>query len=187
MRLRALGLVLVLATALVTPASADSIGSIEQQLEEARERRAAVEARLATEAGDLEGLAEQVHEAEQAVAVVGARDAELRAEFADVTAALAERSRATFMRGEQTALHVLVTAQDLGDIAAGASLLESLALRDRASLEEAEVLRTELATNRRDRQERLDELAALEDDHPGTGRPAHGRPRPAGGRRGALR
>lgn len=107
MRLRALGLVLVLATALVTPASADSIGSIEQQLEEARERRAAVEARLATEAGDLEGLAEQVHEAEQAVAVVDARDAELRAEFADVTAALsrgvhAQRADGTARAGNRT-------------------------------------------------------------------------------------
>ena len=66
------------------------------------------------------------------------------------------------MRGEQTVLHVLVSAQDFGDIANGAALLESLALRDRATLEEAGALRAQLAANRVLRQERLDELGALE-------------------------
>lgn len=164
MRLRALAVAVALATSVVAPATAGSIGSLEQQLQEARDRRAAVEARLATEAGDLEGLAEQVTEAEQAVAAVDARDAELRSELDEVAGALADRSRAAFMRGEQTALHVLVSARDLSDVAEGAALLESLALRDRANLEEAEALRVALAANRELRAERLDELSALEAD-----------------------
>ncbi len=164
MRLRALAVALALTVSVVAPAAAGNIGSLERQLEEAKERRAAVEARLATEAGDLEGLAEQVAEAEQAVAEVDARDAELRGELDAVAGALAERSRAAFMRGEQTALHVLVSARDLNDVAEGAALLESLALRDRASLETAEALRVELAANREVRAERLDELSALEAD-----------------------
>ncbi len=162
MRLRALAATVVLAATLVAPAAAGNIESLEQQLEEAKERRAAVEARLATEAGDLEGLAERVAEAEQALAAVDERDAELRAELDTVAGALADRSRAAFMRGEQTALHVLVSARDLSDVAEGAALLESLALRDRASLEEAEALRTELAVNREVREARLGELTALE-------------------------
>jgi murein DD-endopeptidase MepM/ murein hydrolase activator NlpD len=155
---------LVALSALVVPALADTVQDAERQLEEARERRAAVEERLATEAGDLEGLSEAVEAMERELARLDERDAALQAELDEIEDGLARRSRLAFMRGDTTTLTVLVNAQDFGDIANGAALLESLALRDRASLEDADALRTQVAANRALQQARRDELGELEAD-----------------------
>lgn len=149
---------------LVIPAGAADEASLEAELEAAKQRRVAVEARLATEAGDLEGLSERVAAIEAEVAGLRERDEQLQAELGDIEGDLAMRSRIAFMRGDSTALHVLVSADDFGDVADGAALLESIALRDRASLEDATALRQRLEANRAVQQARLDELATLQAD-----------------------
>lgn len=166
MRLPALAIAVLLAAtvAVVAPAGADVELPAQAQLEEARERRTAVEERLATEAGDLEGLADQVHAVEQEVAQLDQRDQQLRSELDEIEAELARRSRLVFMRGDTTTLHVLLSSRDFSDVADGAAMLESLALRDRASMEDAGALRARLEGNRQLHQERLDELAELEAD-----------------------
>jgi len=157
--------VLLAATAtVVAPAGADTELPAQAQLEEAQARRAAVEERLGTEAGDLEGLTDQVHAVEQEIDQLEQQDQRLRSELAEIDAGLALRSRLVFMRGDTTTMHVLLSSQDFSDVANGAALLESLALRDRASVEDATALRTQLDVNRQLRQGRLDELKVLEAD-----------------------
>ena len=155
---------LVALVATVVPAGADTELPAEAQLEEARQRRVAVEERLATRAGDLEGLEEQVHAAEEELAVLDQRDARLQSELDEVQEALSRRSRLLFMRGDTTSLHVLLSSRDFSEVADGAALLESLALRDRASMEEGDALRVELATTRDVRAARLGELEVLRAD-----------------------
>ena len=160
----AIAVLIASTVALVAPAVAQTELPAEQALQEARERRAAVEERLATQAGDLEGLEEEIHAVQQEVAQLDQQDQELRSELAEIDAGLAMRSRLVFMRGDTTTMQVLLSSQDFTDVAAGAALLESLALRDRASMEDASALRAQLKVNRQLHQERIDDLEALEAD-----------------------
>jgi murein DD-endopeptidase MepM/ murein hydrolase activator NlpD len=160
----AVAVLLAATAAVVAPAGPATGLPAEAQLEQAQERRAAVEERLATQAGDLEGLEEQAHAVEQEVAALDQRDQQLAAELAEITDGLARRSRLVFMRGDTTTLQVLLSARDFSEVADGAALLESLALRDRASMEDADALRVQLATTRDARRARLDQLEVLRAD-----------------------
>lgn len=143
---------------LLVPASALT------ELDGARERRAELEDRVLDAAGDLEALEESIHAARAEIEALDARDAELRAELRVVGASLAARARAAFMRGDGGALEAILAGDGPSEAAERAALLESLALRDRGTMEQAVALRTGLEQNRQLREGRLAELAAMEAD-----------------------
>ncbi len=160
MRARALvgALLLTLTLSLAVPAWSLT------ELDAARDRRAAIEERLATSAGDLEGLEETIHDAEVELAALDDEDARLRRELVEVESRLATRTRLAFMLGDRTSVEMLLSGQDPTEVAERAVLLESLAMRDRAAGEVAASLRLGLAQNRELREGRLAELAVLRAD-----------------------
>ena len=157
-RITVAALTALLLGGLLVPASALT------ELDGARERRAALEDRVLDAAGDLEALEERIHAAHEEIEALDARDAELRAELQVVGASLAARARAAFMRGDGGALEAILAGDGPGEAAERAALLESLALRDRGTMEQAVALRTGLEQNRQLREGRLAELAAMEAD-----------------------
>jgi septal ring factor EnvC (AmiA/AmiB activator) len=132
------------------------------ELDGARERRGALEERVLDASEDLEVLEERVHEAKEELATLDEHDAALRAELSSVNAALAQRARAAFMRGDGGALEAILAGDGPGEAAERAVLLESLALRDRGTMEAANALRIGLEQNRQLREGRLAELEELE-------------------------
>ena len=151
---------LVLALLVPVQPAADAL----VELEEARERREQIEDRLATVVGDVEGLEESIHAAEQELVALDTEDARLREELDDIERGLASRTRLAFMRGDPSAVQLLVTGQDPGEVAERAVLLQSLALRDRAATEEAATLRVAIEQNRQLREGRLAELELMQQD-----------------------
>lgn len=138
------------------PASAD--------LEEARDRMARIETRLATEAGDLEGLEERVYAAEAEVAELDRHERELRDELGAIEARIDARMRLAFMGGDTGAIELLLTGQDASEVSDRAMLLESLALRDRAEAEDADAVRAALSATLERREEQLATLDVLRAD-----------------------
>ena len=147
--------------ALVVPATADTQLPAARDLEEVRERRAAVEERLATQAGDIEGIEQEIHAVEQEVTDLEAEEAELLAEVEEADARLSRRARLAFMHGDVSGVGMLLDGQDIGEVAERAALIQSLTLGDRAAAEEATAIRTALAVNREQRQTRAAELDEL--------------------------
>lgn len=160
MRARALvGALVVLAPiAYVGPATALT------ELDGARERRAEIEDRFATTVGDLEGLEESIHAAEEQLAALDDEDARLRAELAEVEQQIQRRTRLAFMQGDPNPIQLLVTGDNASEVAERATLLESLTLRDRSATEEAATLRIGLEQNRQLREGRLAELDQMRAD-----------------------
>ena len=132
------------------------------ELEGAREQRAQLEEDVLDAAGGLEALEERIHAMQEEIAQLDERDAELRARLDAVGESLAARARAAFMRGDGGALEAILAGEGPSEAAERAALLESLALRDRGTMEEAAALRTGLEQNRRLREGRLEELAEAE-------------------------
>ena len=157
-RLGLVALVTLLVVSVFVPASAQT------ELEGAREERARLEDEVLDATGDLEGLEERIHSVREDIEDLDARDAELRRELDEVSASLAARARAAFMRGDGGALEAILAGGGPSEAAERAALLESLALRDRGTMEEAAALRTGLEQNRQLREGRLAELAELEAD-----------------------
>ena len=146
----------VLLLGLLVPAAAQG------ELDAVREQRAQLEEDVLETAGDLEALEERIHLLQAEIEALDERDAELRARLDEVGSALAARARAAFMRGDGGALEAILAGDGPSEAAERAALLESLALRDRGTMEEAIALRTGLEQNRKLREGRLEELAGLE-------------------------
>ena len=154
--LTAAAVVAVVAT-VVAPTSADAL----TELDDARERRAAIEERLASELSELEALEERIHLAEEEIAGLAAEEEQLRDQLRDVAAQLEQRTRLAFMRGDVSSIELLINGQDPSQVAERAMLLESLARRDQAVMEEARALRIGLQQNQQLREGRLVELDDL--------------------------
>ncbi len=155
-RLGLVALVTLLVTSTLVPAVAQT------ELEGARAEREALEEQVLDAAGDLEALEERIHDIRAEIDALDAQDADLRQQLDQVGASLAARARAAFMRGDGGALEAILAGEGPSEAAERAALLESLALRDRGTMEEASALRTGLEQNRQLREGRLAELAELE-------------------------
>lgn len=149
-------LVALLSVGMLVPAFAGT------ELDAAREEREALEEQVLDAAGDLEALEERIHAVRAEIEQLDAQDADLREELDQVGASLAARARSAFMRGDGGALEAILAGEGPSEAAERAALLESLALRDRGTMEEASALRTGLEQNRQLREGRLTELAELE-------------------------
>ncbi len=131
------------------------------ELKSVREERAALEERILDAAEEIEDLEERIALAEQELESLADEDERLLAELGVANAALIARTRAAFMRGDTTSIESLISGDDPGEIAERAVMLESLAMRDRAVIESASVLRVGLEQNRQLRAGRLAELDGL--------------------------
>jgi murein DD-endopeptidase MepM/ murein hydrolase activator NlpD len=134
------------------------------ELDGARAERERLEDEVLDAAGDLEGLEDRIHAVREDIEQLDARDEDLRQQLDAVGESLAARARAAFMRGDGGALEAILAGEGPSEAAERAALLESLALRDRGTMEEAAALRTGLEQNRQLREGRLAELAELEAD-----------------------
>jgi len=157
-RLALAAMVVLLLVGVLVPASAQG------ELDTVREQRAQLEDDILGAAGDLEALEERIEALHAEIETLDDRDVELRARLDEVGESLAARARAAFMRGDGGALEAILAGDGPGEAAERAALLESLALRDRGTMEEAIALRTGLEQNRQLREGRLEELAELEAD-----------------------
>jgi murein DD-endopeptidase MepM/ murein hydrolase activator NlpD len=158
-----IGVLLILLTAALAATVPPSAVAL-TELDAARERRAAIEDRFDTTLGDLEGLEDSIHAAEQELASLEEEDERLRAELDDLRAQMSARTRLAFMRGNPSSVQLLVTGRNPSEVAERAVMLESLALRDRAAAEQAETLRIGLEQNRALREGRIEQLEQMRDD-----------------------
>lgn len=157
MSLRRLGL-LVVAVGLVVQggAVAQDLDSVEQEVDQ-------LQGDLAEATAVYEDTRARAAEAEHELATLEQRVADLEAQAAELDDALEKRARSAFKQGgTDDLLASLVSADGPQDAVERAGLIQALQSRDRASLEGARNLRTQLRQARELLEDRRDQLEEIE-------------------------
>ncbi len=153
---------LALATALVTLLPA---GVIAQDLDDVVREREALEVELDDTVATLEDLRSRIASAEDDLAALGDREAELVATMAVVRQQLELRARATYMRrGPAEQASFILSSGSPGIAMDRARLLEAVNKRELGTIEGAQALSDQLEQVRTLMVERSEELAGLEAD-----------------------
>lgn len=148
---------LVLALSLTGSATA-------QDLEDVVEQREQLETELDQAVAAWEDLVARLATAEEELAQLETRVAALEAEAQEVNAALADRARAAFKRGDGSMLTTMLGAEGPEGALERAQFLVALTGRDRGQLEGATNLKVQLQQSRTLLEDKAAELASLREE-----------------------
>ncbi|MDX1659392.1 MAG: peptidoglycan DD-metalloendopeptidase family protein [Nitriliruptorales bacterium] len=153
-RSRVLALLLAALVSLPVAAEGQDLDTVERELDQLED-----EVGQATAA--YEDVWARVNQTEADLAQLSERRAELAAQLEESTAALRARARAMFMQGPDSMLISLLAAEGPQRAMERASLMSILSARDRADIEAAGALRTQLSQTEQLLEDRSAELEAL--------------------------